>query len=84
MLDRIINWFSGADLLTGVTHWLTSLAGDIAGGIEAGIVGILGDIWDVVIGPVLVILGAMIIIWTLAFAFRHEIVSIAAVAAVAK
>lgn len=89
-MQAIIDWFSGADIFnwlkgagSGVTHWLTSMAGDIASGIEAGIVGILGDIWDVIIGPVLVVIGAVIIIWTLGFAFRNQIMSVAITAAAA-
>ena len=60
-----------------VGDWLSSTAGYIASGMEAGAVALLGDIFDVVIGPLEVMLGTLIIVLTLAWMNRNSIGNLA-------
>jgi hypothetical protein len=56
-----------------VGDWLSSTAGYIASGLEAGMVALLGDVFDVVVGPLEVIVGLLIIIVTLSWMSRNGI-----------
>lgn len=66
-------WNIGGDVSNAVTGWLKSAAGGIATALETGFLAIFKDLWDVVIGPLEVILGAVIIILALVFAFKDDI-----------
>lgn len=52
-----------------VTGWFSSIGADIGSGIEAGIVNVLKDLWNVVLGPVLVGLGLVILAFAIFFYF---------------
>lgn len=50
--------------------WLGSLGGMIGSGIEAGLVTFFKDLWDVIVGPVEVILGVLLALVLLIWYFR--------------
>lgn len=56
-----------------VSTWLGDWGGKIGSGIESGFVFLLGDLWDVAIGPIEVFIGVVIIIVTLFWAFKDDI-----------
>lgn len=69
--------------------WLTGLGGDLASGIEGGVVAILKDLWSVIEGPLLIIAGLAIAFAVLIAYFKNDIMqgaaalgSVASVAAV--
>lgn len=65
--------------------WLTGIGGSIASGIEAAMVAVLGDIWDVIAGPIMAIGGIIIMLFFIIWAFKNQIIQAAvAAAAVAK
>jgi hypothetical protein len=53
--------------------WLGGLGGMIGSGIEAGIVSLLTDLWDVVQAPLEIALGAVIALFVLAIYFKDDI-----------
>lgn len=57
--------------------WLGSLGGMIGSGIESGFITAIKDLWDVVIGPLEVLIGGIIIVVTLMMYFRHDIINLA-------
>lgn len=61
--------------------WLSSIGGGIASGIESGFVNFFKDVWDVVIGPVEVVVGAIIILFTLILYFRNDVMALISLAA---
>jgi hypothetical protein len=61
-------------------NWLKGIGGQIGSGIEAGLVSLLKDVWDVILGPLEILMGVVLAILVLIFAFRNEIASIAAIA----
>jgi hypothetical protein len=63
-----------------VSSWFQSTAGDIASGFEGAAIAILGDVWDVIVGPLEVIVGAVIIILVIAFAFRNQLIQLGGLA----
>jgi hypothetical protein len=56
--------------------WLGSLGGMIGSGIESGFVSSLTDLWDVVIGPLEVLIGGIIVIVTLIMYFRSDVINL--------
>ena len=81
-LGAIADLFSGligggtADITTGITGvqgWLSSAAGQLASAIESGFLAVIKDLWDVVIGPIEVFIGAMIILFALIFLFKNDL-----------
>lgn len=60
-------------------RWLKSLGGAIGSGIEAGLVSLLKDLWNVIVGPVEVVAGIALGIIILLWAFRDDIGSLKAV-----
>lgn len=59
--------------------WLTTTGGWIAGGIEAGLLAMLADLWNLIIGPIEVITGAGFIILAFLLVFKDDIERIAGV-----
>lgn len=53
--------------------WLSGLGGLIGSGIESGIVSMLKDLWDVIVGPVEILIGSLLAIFVLAIYFRDDI-----------
>jgi hypothetical protein len=66
---------------TTLNSWLSSTAGDLASGLEGAMVSILGDVWDVIVGPLEIIAGAIIVFLVLSWAFKNQLISIAMLAA---
>jgi hypothetical protein len=62
---------------TALNSWLSSTAGDLASGLEGAMVSILGDVWDVIVGPLEIITGAIIIFLVLSWAFKNQLITIA-------
>jgi hypothetical protein len=60
-----------------ILSWLKTTAGGIASGIEGGIVSLLKDLWDVIIGPVEIITGAVIFALGLTLLFKDDLTGIA-------
>lgn len=72
---------TSASSATGPANaWLGTQAGGIAGGIEGGIVALFHDLWDAIIGPVEVFLGASIIVLAIILLFRNEALAAARIA----
>lgn len=53
--------------------WLSSAAGGIAGGIEGALVAFAHDLWDMIVGPLEVFLGASLIIIAFLLLFKDDI-----------
>lgn len=58
--------------------WLSGIGGGIASGLESGFVNFLKDLWAVVIGPLEVIIGAVIAMFVLAIYFKNDLIAGAA------
>lgn len=56
--------------------WLGSLGGSIGSGLEAGFISGIKDLWDVVIGPLEVLIGGIIIVITLVMYFRSDVMNL--------
>jgi hypothetical protein len=85
LLPVPLSWFTSAAEAVGnipqdASSWLTSTAGSVASGMEGAAVALLGDVWDVLSGPVFVIIGAVIAVIALGWAFKNEIIGLAAFA----
>lgn len=61
--------------------WLGGIGGDIASGIEGGVVAVLKDIWHVIQGPLLVLLGIGIALAVLTIYFKNDIMALGGAAA---
>lgn len=66
-----------------VGGWLSGVGGQIGSGIEAGIVTSLKDLWDVIIGPVEVLLGFLIFLWVIAIYLKDDLLAVGRIAAMA-
>lgn len=82
----IADFFSGltggttSDIAQGVTglpsavqSWFAGIGGQIASGLEAAGIAALKDVFDVVIGPVEIFVGAVLILFALIFAFKDDL-----------
>lgn len=69
--------------LSALGGWLGSIGAQIGSGIESGFISAIKDVWTVIIGPLEVLLGALIIMFTLAMYFKGEILGLASIAAMA-
>lgn len=58
-------------------NWLTGIGGSIASGLEQGFVSFLTDLWDVIVGPLEVIVGVVIAMFVLAIYFKDDIMAAA-------
>lgn len=56
--------------------WLSSTAGNIASGIEAAVTAFLTDIWDVIIGPVEIIVGVIIFLMGITLLVKDDLTGI--------
>ncbi len=66
---------TGQVLQNPLQGWLSSLGGMIGSGIESGLVAFFKDLWAVIEGPLLILLGAAIAIAVLAIYFKNDITS---------
>jgi hypothetical protein len=57
-----------------ISSWFAGIGGQVASGIEAGIVSIFKDLWDVVVGPVELFVGAVLILFALKFLFSNDLI----------
>lgn len=65
--------------------WLTGIGGSIASGIEGGVIAILKDLWAVIEGPVLVLVGVVIAVVVLVVFFKNDLMQAgAAIGSLAK
>ena len=65
---------------TPVTNWLGSLGGDIASGLEGGLVQLLHDMWNVIVAPLAIIAGVILILLAFAWFFKDDILGAARMA----
>jgi hypothetical protein len=65
------------------SSWLSDIGGKLASGIEGGVITILKDLWAVVEGPLLVLLGVFIGLWVLVIYFKNDIMKLAGTVAMA-
>ena len=64
-------------------NWLTQATGGVlAAAIESGFGNLIKDLWDVILGPVEILLGALIIMWVFVIFFKDDLIGLAAMAAV--
>lgn len=64
-------------------NWLGSLGGMIASGLESGFLNLITDIWNVIVGPLEVMIGAVIAGFVITVYFKDDIMSAARVLAMA-
>lgn len=76
----IAGWFSGivGDLTDPIKNFIQSLAGQIAAGIESGLLAILKDVWVVLEGPLELAAGALIAIVAFGLLFRNDVAGVVA------
>lgn len=60
-----------------IANWLKSTAGSIASGIEGGIVALLKDLWDIIVGPAEILTGVIIMAAGLTLLFKDDLTGIA-------
>jgi len=70
-------WNFGGTIANAITGWFTSTAGSIATAIESGFLSIFKDLWDVIIGPLEVIVGAILIIMAIVFLTKDDLAQVA-------
>lgn len=68
---------------SAVQNWFKSLAGQLASAFETGFLALIKDIWDVVVGPVEILAGALIVVIALGIAFKNDVAGLAPVFAAA-
>lgn len=73
----------GGSLDLNPLNWLSDLGGKLASGIESGFVTLIKDLWNVVVGPLEVLLGALIGMWVLTIYFKNDIMSLAKIVTMA-
>jgi hypothetical protein len=76
-----LNWFG--DITGAATDWLSGAAGSLASGLEGAMVAVIGDLWEVIEGPLLVLLGIGIFIVVIAWVFKNQIIQLGGIAATA-
>jgi hypothetical protein len=64
-----------------LSSWLTGLGGDIGSGLEAGFVALLQDVWNVILGPLEIIAGALLAGVILLWIFKDDLASLSAIVA---
>lgn len=63
-----------------IGNFLSSISGQIGSAIESGFIAILKDLWDVILGPLEIIAGAVIIAMAFLLLFKNDLIGIARVA----
>lgn len=76
----IASWFTGivGDLTDPIKNFIQSLAGQIAAGIESGLLAIFSDLWKVIVGPLELAAGALIAIVAFGLLFRNDLAGMVA------
>lgn len=78
-LGDIGGWFSSAfGFLTNpdkaISNWFSSIAGQIGSAIETGFTALFKDLWDVIVGPLELLAGAVIGFVAIGLLFRNDLV----------
>jgi hypothetical protein len=60
-------------LPAAVESWFSGIGGQVASGLEAGFIATVRDLFDVVIGPIEIFVGAVLILFALIFAFKDDL-----------
>ena len=76
VLHNVINALNPA-------NWLSGLGGMIGSGIESGFVNFFKDLWNVIVGPVEVVVGILIALFVLAIYFKDDLTAVAGIAKMA-
>lgn len=66
----------GAPPSNPVNSWVQSVAANIGSGIESGVVALLKDLWDVIIGPAEVVVGVILILIAIGIALRGDVIGV--------
>ena len=82
----IADFFSGliggtaSDVAQGITglpgavqSWFSGIGGQLASALEAGFIAGIKDLFDVIIGPLEIVVGAVIFLFALTFAFKDDL-----------
>jgi len=79
IFNDIVGWFTGIgnDITKPITDFFKSLAGQLAAALEAGILAVFKDLWDVVVGPLEILAGAVIIFIALGVMLRADVAGLA-------
>lgn len=67
----------GGGVAGDVNSWLSSVGGSIASGLEGGVVALLRDIFNVVVGPLEIVVGVVLIVFALVLAFKNDMLQAA-------
>lgn len=71
---------AASGLPQSIQDWFGSLGGELASGLEAGFVAFFKDIWDVIIGPLEVIVGFIFILFAIGVMFHDDLMQLGAMA----
>jgi hypothetical protein len=63
----------GGGVAGDVNSWISGIGGSIASGLEGGVVAFLRDIFNVVVGPLEVVVGAVLIAFALVICFKDDL-----------
>ena len=73
----------GLSLITALPSdaksWLTSAGGAIGSGIEGGFIALFKDLWNVILPVAEIFVGAVFIIFAVAFLFKNDMIQAASV-----
>jgi hypothetical protein len=69
---------SVSDLSSGVTGFLSGAAGQLAQAVETGFIAIFKDMWNVILGPLEVFVGASLVLLALVVVFKDDLMQVGA------
>lgn len=69
-----LDWFSAAG--SAASDWLGGLGGDVASGVEGGIIATFKDLFAVAIPFIEIIAGALLFLWAFVFYFKDDIMAL--------
>jgi hypothetical protein len=78
-LGDIANWFkdvtglASSSVSDAISDWFKSLSGQIASGFETAFTAIFKDLWDVMVGPLEILGGALIALMAFGLFFRYDV-----------
>lgn len=77
LLGNLVGLNTNNPIVSAVSGFFSDIEGKIATGIETGIIAIFKDLWDVVVGPAEVIVGAILIIMAIFLTFKDDLGQVA-------
>lgn len=82
VLSNMLNTTASGSTYKGLNafnpdSWLGGLGGMIATGIESGFVALLKDLWDVILGPLEILAGAVVAFVIIAYIFKDDLAAVA-------